>query len=197
LRPAVEAENARVDADRIKLASIMSGSAAGKPLTEEQLLWLSDLQKRYKVDDTDDRSLLLKQLSMRVDKLPVALVLIQAANESAWGTSRFATEGNNYFGQWCHQPGCGLIPANRAVDATHEVTRFATVYDSVSAYFVNINTHPAYQPLRDIRWQLRQREEPATAVALARGLVNYSELGEGYIEAITGMLSQNQALLGN
>jgi uncharacterized FlgJ-related protein len=32
--------------------------------------------------------------------VPVSLVLSQCAEESGWGTSRFAAEGNALFGQW-------------------------------------------------------------------------------------------------
>ncbi|NIW24503.1 MAG: glucosaminidase, partial [Gammaproteobacteria bacterium] len=32
--------------------------------------------------------------------IPVSLVMAQAAEESGWGTSRFAAEGNALFGQW-------------------------------------------------------------------------------------------------
>ena len=35
-----------------------------------------------------------------MDTIPVSLALAQAANESGWGTSRFALEGNALFGQW-------------------------------------------------------------------------------------------------
>lgn len=55
----------------------------------------------------------LDKMLLRVDVLPKALVLTQAANESAWGTSRFAVQANNYFGQWCYRTGCGLVPRER------------------------------------------------------------------------------------
>ena len=48
---------------------------------------------------------IVNELMLRVDVLPVSLALAQAANESAWGTSRFALQGNNIFGQWCYEPG--------------------------------------------------------------------------------------------
>ena len=52
-------------------------------------------------------------LLVRVDVIPPSLVLAQGANESAWGTSRFAKQGNNFFGQWCYSQGCGLVPLQR------------------------------------------------------------------------------------
>lgn len=46
-----------------------------------------------------------------MDILPPSLALAQAAEESGWGTSRFAREGNALFGQWTTDPDVkGLVP---------------------------------------------------------------------------------------
>ena len=160
-------------------------------LTQLQQRWLSDLVTRYKIDTAVELPSQLTQLSRRVDIIPVALALVQAANESAWGTSRFATQGNNFFGQWCYQAGCGLVPAARVPGADHEVARFSSPYHSVAAYFANLNTNPAYRPLRDIRYRLRQQDAPVTAIALARGLSQYSERGETYVGELISMIRNN------
>ena len=76
---------------------------------------------------------IINELILRVDVIPVSLALAQAANESAWGTSRFALEGNNVFGQWCYKKGCGIVPAERRSGATHEVKSFTSVERSVQA----------------------------------------------------------------
>src|SRR6056300_1761918 len=55
----------------------------------------------YRVDPEKlDDAELAKQLLRRVDTIPVALALAQAAIKSGWGTSRFALQGNALFGQW-------------------------------------------------------------------------------------------------
>ena len=58
-------------------------------------VWLNRRFKQYKIDDHD-----VAKLKMRMDIIPVSIALAQAANESGWGTSRFALEGNALFGQW-------------------------------------------------------------------------------------------------
>ena len=50
--------------------------------------------KEYKVKNND-----INVLKERVDIVPISLTLAQAAIESGWGTSRFAKEGNAFFGQ--------------------------------------------------------------------------------------------------
>jgi uncharacterized FlgJ-related protein len=41
----------------------------------------------------------LDELMLRVDVVPVSLALAQCAEESGWGTSRFAAEGNALSGR--------------------------------------------------------------------------------------------------
>jgi Bax protein len=126
--------------------------------------------------------------------IPASLALAQAANESAWGTSRFAQDGNNFFGQWCYSDGCGIIPSRRRQGDIHEVRRFDTVKDSVQAYIHNLNTFPSYQMLRRIRQQLRQQNRNLDGASLADGLESYSERGLDYIEELQTMIYSNNLL---
>jgi Bax protein len=130
-------------------------------------------------------------LLKRVDTIPVSLALAQAANESAWGTSRFALEGNNLFGQWCYDEGCGLVPNRRRANASHEVQSFESIEAAVRAYFMNINTHDRYQGFRDLRFQMRSKEGELDPFALAWGLDGYSERGEAYVDEVQTIILQN------
>jgi len=131
------------------------------------------------------------QLLKRVDTVPMKLVLSQAANESAWGTSRFARQANNLFGQWCFTKGCGIVPSRRNAGATHEVAAFTSPQLSVRSYMHNINTGRVYQDLRNIRAQQRAQGKTATALQLAEGLSKYSERGQAYVKEIKSMISYN------
>ncbi|MFT4886866.1 MAG: Bax protein [Pseudohongiellaceae bacterium] len=130
-------------------------------------------------------------LLRRVDVVPPSLALAQAANESAWGTSRFAREGNNFYGQWCYIKGCGVVPAARNDGAVHEVAGFESAKESVKGYMRNLNYHPAYAELRLIRERLRDSDEPITGLKIAEGLESYSERGEAYIEELGSMIRFN------
>ncbi len=131
------------------------------------------------------------ELIERVNSVPPSLVLAQAAKESGWGTSRFARQGNNYFGQWCYVKGCGLVPGKRQMDEKHEVSVFDSPEASVKSYFNNLNTHQAYRTLRSIRSKLNHNEQRATGIELAAGLEKYSERGNEYIKEIRTMISYN------
>ena len=134
---------------------------------------------------------LLMELLKRVDGVPASLVLAQAANESAWGTSRFAREGLALFGQWCFRAGCGMVPAQRPRGAVYEMRRFRDVAAAVRAYLLNINTHNAYRNLRDIRAWMRQQGQSLDSIHLADGLSVYSERGDDYINEIRSIIRQN------
>jgi Bax protein len=124
--------------------------------------------------------------------VPPSLALSQAANESAWGTSRFARSGHNYFGQWCFTTGCGVVPRHRTAGKQHEVAVFASPAAAVASYLHNLNSHPAYQRLREIRLQQRQQHQVVSGLALAAGLEKYSERGEDYIRELRAMIRHNR-----
>ena len=121
--------------------------------------------------------------------------LLQAAIESAWGTSRFAREGNNLFGQWCFSPGCGIVPDERPIGEGYEVASFETVLESVASYMRNLNTGWAYRELREIREQMRLDGRQPDPAEFADGLLSYSERGPVYIEVIRSMLRHNAEVI--
>ena len=141
--------------------------------------------------DTTDQTLLAETL-LRVNVVPRSLALIQAAKESGWGTSKFARLANNLFGQQCFVKGCGIVPTARAAGRKHEVERFVTVQDAVAGYAYNLNSHPRYAELRRIREKLARTDQPITGVALADGLLAYSERGAAYVAEIQSMIRQNK-----
>lgn len=134
----------------------------------------------------------LDELKSRIDLIPVSLVLAQAANESAWGTSRFARQANNLFGQWCYEKGCGLVPTSRGRGQYHEVRKYRSVQESIASYMRNLNSHNAYKDLRNLRAGLKRRGQRVTGVKLAQGLEKYSERGQDYVDEITAMIKHNR-----
>ena len=188
LRPIVRHYNERIRTDRAFVRSIEN---------KQRLSWrerrrLRPIARRYDVDiDNLEYESAMVLLRYRVDVVPPALVLIQAAKESGWGRSRFAREGNALFGEWCFSEGCGIVPAQRARGSRHEVRAFDNVHDAVGSYIDNINTHPSYRELRIARAGMRERGEKLSALELAGYLTRYSERGEAYVEEIRQMILQN------
>ncbi|MFP4561622.1 MAG: glucosaminidase domain-containing protein [Thiohalorhabdus sp.] len=192
LRPIAEAVNEQEAARRERLRRLGERLETGSELSAKEREWVRSMADRYRVpaDGRPPREV-VAHLLRRVDAIPVSLILAQAAKESAWGTSRFAREGNNLFGQWCFEPGCGIVPARRGEGRSHEVRRFATVRDSVASYVRNLNSHPRYAELRELRARLREEGGPVTGHALAAGLDGYSEQGQAYVESVRDLIRHN------
>jgi len=154
---------------------------------------LAAMAKRYRVTGSDiTEPELIDKLLVRVDSVPASLILAQGANESAWGTSRFAKQGLNFFGIWCFSKGCGMTPQARDDGASHEVQKFQSTQASVNKYVITINSHPAYEKLRWVRAEQRANDEALLGTELAVGLEKYSERGTEYIEEIQSMISFNK-----
>jgi len=190
--PLIEQRNEELLAIREELQELKARPGA---LSFFERLQVRDLAETYEVADFDladpaDWELLIR----RIDIVPPSLALAQAANESAWGTSRFAREGNNFYGHWCYVEGCGIVPAQRETDARHEVADFASPEESVERYIHNLNHHPAYQDLRATRAELREEAEPVTGLELVDELTPYSERGEDYVEELRAMIRFNELL---
>jgi len=194
LEPIVTARNKKLLEQHAVLEGIAQKVEKGGSSSWADRRFLNKLASFYSLDDAKPESeeQVLKKLLNRVDVIPPALVVAQAANESAWGTSRFAREANNLFGQWCYKQGCGLIPRTRTPGSSHEVRSFANVDESIEGYFLNINTHKQYARLREIRQSLRSSGQSVSGAALADGLLYYSERREAYVKDIKNMMRINQ-----
>lgn len=192
LRPIVKAENLRLLRQRRRLQRMVGELRQGRKLSHERRGWVLRLAGDYQVA-SDGRALLAvgEDLLRRVDAVPMPLVLVQAAKESAWGRSRFARNGNNLFGQHCFDAGCGIVPNDRSPGKRVEVQTFPTVRASVRSYLHNLNSHPKYEKLRAIRARLRKDGKPVTSVALAAGLNFYSERRQDYIAEVRDMIRNN------
>ena len=110
-----------------------------KQLNPHESEVLNMFKKKYKLNLVKDVPIddILAQLIIRVDIIPEQLILVQAANESGWGTSRFAVNGYNFFGLWCFRQGCGFVPRDRNDDAEHEVARFRDLSHCVMTYILS------------------------------------------------------------
>ena len=192
LTPKVDAVNQSIIEDRSEVESINdSFSGSLHWLTRARLVAIAHRYGIKPDQDTTDQTLLAETL-LRVNVVPRSLALIQAAKESGWGTSKFARLANNLFGQQCFVKGCGIVPTARAAGRKHEVERFVTVQDAVAGYAYNLNSHPRYAELRRIRAKLARTDQPITGVALADGLLAYSERGAAYVAEIQSMIRQNK-----
>jgi uncharacterized FlgJ-related protein len=161
----------------------------------EENEWVKALAVKYKVikqeSDKLDRKA-LTELRKRVDIVPPSLALAQAAEESGWGTSRFAVKGNSLFGQWDFS-GKGIKPKEqRAELGNYGIAAFDSPQDSIEAYMLNLNTHRAYERMRQKRAVFRQQNKQPKGWDLAKTLDKYSERGTDYVKSLHAIMSYNK-----
>tara|TARA_Y100001968_G_scaffold330464_1_gene382428 strand:- start:559 stop:1668 length:1110 start_codon:yes stop_codon:yes gene_type:complete len=190
--PLILKVNALIEIERHKIVNLKERMPKGQKLSPADTAWLSEIADRYGLERFDLERFDLASLLKRVDIVPPSLALAQAAEESGWGTSRFAREGNALFGQRAYREHKkGIIPKNRPNGSKFRVRAFDRLIDGVKAYAHNLNSHFAYQDFRDRRANLRAKNDSIDGYKLAGSLVRYSERGEDYIDTIRVIMREN------
>ena len=185
--PLILNTNERIMEERKLLKNLIKSKNDGKSWSSEQRAWISDLAKRYRGSVRD-----LNGLLDRVDIIPASLALAQSIEESGWGTSRFAREGNALFGQRVWSEGKGIVPHERIEGEVYEVRSFEKLAKSVSSYALNLNRHEAYHSFREARSRLRAAGLIPNGYALAASLTFYSERGDEYVEGLRMLMRSNE-----
>ncbi len=186
--------NREIEEEREKLLSILS-RISQTAVSRRESKWLRRLALKYKIIGNKKEILTrekLQRLVKRVDIVPPSLILAQGAVESGWGTSRFAVQGNALFGQWSFSKTSMKPKEQRTNLGDYGLATFKTPLDSIRAYLLNLNTHPAYKKFRDIRAQMRKEHMPLRGEVLACTLDSYSERGEAYIEELLRVIRVNR-----
>jgi Bax protein len=196
LLPYIEEENRRLIALRKRVGAMFDKIERDRALSTSEQQEISKLASQYRVKGDPLVDVTAREEVLRkIDIIPSSLALAQAANESAWGESRFAQQANNLFGIWTYDKDKGLKPKRREEGKTHLVRIFDDFGESVRYYMYTLNSHPAYQELRQIRQQLRVSGQVIEGRKLAAGLEKYSAKGQVYIDLIQSLIEQNEWVL--
>ena len=195
LGPIVLLANERIMENRTRLERLKAAIHGGAIPIAGERKWIGVLAARYRLPVPSGVKITVKRLDdllHRVDVIPPSLALSQSAEESGWGTSRFADLGNALFGQWTFG-GKGIKPKSQRKElGDHRIAAFDSPIQSVEAYMLNINTHPAYNTLRDKRARFRREGNSVSGTILAGTLVKYSERGEEYVKSLRAIMRVNR-----
>jgi len=186
--PHILAANAEIEADRQRLQFIVASFDDPIGPSDQDITWLFSKLTDYRVKD-----LSMDRLLARMDIIPPALAIAQAAKESGWGGSRFAQAGNALYGQWTwNSAHKGIIPKERPKGKTYRVRAFDNILDATRAYMLNLNANRAYGGLRERRQQRRKAGKALTGVALTEELLGYSAIGNRYVKALKSLIRANK-----
>ena len=187
LLPLILMANEEILDARRELQRLVAKQAANEALTAAEHDWLVDLADYYDSDPENTGELLLK-----VDALPVALTLAQAIEESGWGTSRYARDGNALFGQRTWKKDVpGMMARKDGQPLGHKARAFADLMHSVRAYMHNLNSNSAFKRFREERAILREGGDGLDGKVLAGFLGRYAE-NETYAENLRRVIRHNE-----
>ena len=122
------------------------------------------------------------------EKVPLKLVVAQAILESNWGKSRFAKEGNNFFGMRTWDLNKEHMKPKSNPDSKFGLVVYPNLCASVKDYLENINTSEKYYELRRVRSIELSLWDSVDPVVLARFLGNYSEEGKLYTQKVINQI---------
>ncbi len=179
--------NEVIQQDRAEIEMLYAKKKSGAQLSADETARMQAQAEAYGLDKADFVALL-----RRVDSIPPSLALAQSAEESGWGTSRFAQKGNALFGQRTFRGNKGLVPMKREKGQTYKVRAFDYLIDGVKSYARNLNTHFAYKEFRAVRAGLRKGGKALDGYKLAETLTAYSERGSAYVKSITAIIRVNK-----
>ena len=197
--PLVLEVNEEIETDRQRLKRLSGVLDKQNPddtvLDETDMAWINNVAERYSIDLTEEGMALIELmdvLKVRVAPIPTSLALAQAVEESAWGTSRFARDGNALFGQWVWNEDAGIVPKEQRDGQSYAVRAFETPLNSVRAYAKNLNTHWAYTNFREKRKDMLEKDVYLDGWALAETLTRYSERGPAYVKSLHAIMRVNR-----
>lgn len=157
----------------------LAGRVETGELTDEDRAFVTAVLTEFRLDRWS-----LPELLKRVDIVPPSLALAQAAEESGWGTSNLARDGNALFGMvmWVRDADGRQVRRQRP---------YADLAEGVASYIRNLNTHFAYAGFRDQRARLRLSGKEISGPALMASLGRYSERGQDYVRSVNSLLAYN------
>ena len=125
LLPLIMHANGMVLDRRSRLETIAAQLKSGTTPPSDEIQWLAKVSTLLRIKgleeserseaDASQLQRIVQEALYKLDVIPAGLALGQAAYESGYGTSRFASEGNALFGQWTFG-GTGLVPEQQRGD---------------------------------------------------------------------------------
>ena len=186
LLPIIYSENLKILEDRKRILDWWNESQGESFSRDFWPAWLFELSEKYDTEDSNLGNLLIK-----VDIIPISMALAQAAIESGWGTSRYLREGNAIYGQYTFEKDKGIVPSERDKSKKFFIRKFENLSESTKSYLKNINTHRAYESLREERKKLRMNGENLSGLTLADFLKSYSERKQDYVNDVKKIIESN------
>ena len=190
--PIIVDQNQKIISLRQRLIDSRNYLNQNKTLSQTDQSFIKNLATKYSVSAKNRHKIdIINDLLISIDIIPNSIALAQAANESGWGSSRFATEFNALFGEYTYDNKVGIIPSQREEGKKHLIKYFTSIDKSVESYFNNINSNIAYSKFRKLRKILRDKNNSFSVNLLVNKLDVYAE-DDDYVDIIISIINDNK-----
>ena len=159
-------------------------------LTPESMEKLNKWITRYDVKPSDDLDTLFNTLIPRVDGVTPTLLLTAAAEDSGFGTSRYAREYNAIFNQrdW---DGNGAVPDEKQKEGPqYRIKIFPSLYEAVLSQIHYLNTNGYFENYRMARAKYRRTHNLMRGYSVAHLLINFPYRPMKYPDIIKHLILQ-------
>ncbi len=190
--PIIINENEKILVTRSILIDLKNKLQTFNTLNNIEVNELNKIAKKFNINYSQKHKLdLINEILLNVDIIPNSIALAQAAIESGWGKSRFATEYNALFGEYTYDQNAGVVPLKREVGDKHLIKSFTSYDNSVSSYFININSHFAYKEFRELRNIMRIKNNFSDIKLLISKLNSYAA-DDKYVDTLNMVIKKNK-----
>ncbi|MBO4643628.1 MAG: glucosaminidase domain-containing protein [Alphaproteobacteria bacterium] len=190
LLPVVLKANETVLAEREQILALKSEFDEKGDLTSESMDKLEQWVTRYDVKPSDDIGTLFSALIERADAVSPTLLLAMAAEDSGFGTSRYAREYNAIFNQrdW---DGNGAVPDEPQKEGPqYRIKVFPSLYEAVLSQIHYVNTNGYLGNYRLARAGYRRTHNQIRGSSVAYLLINFPYKHIKYPDIISYLISQ-------
>jgi Bax protein len=191
LSPAIQISNARILHHRKVLEKQVRNYVRRGRLTKDEWNSLMHLAHKYnllpeqlEIPMSSSHFIELAWLlSLRIDTVPIKIVLAQAVLESGWGRSESARLTNNFFGITASSSQSGL-KVTASASRVYYLKEYPSVEEGIKDYMHILNTYSAYAYFRNLRAAQRFGKLDQLEIALLPGLWKWSERRSKYLDKL-------------
>ena len=188
--PIILKANETLAAEREQVLALKKEFDISGDLTTESMESLKKWIEKYDVKFSDDLDTLFSALIPRVDGVTPTLLLTMAAEDSGFGTSRYAREYNAIFNQrdW---NGNGAVPDEKQKEGPqYRIKVFPSLYEAVLSQIHYLNTNGYFENYRIARAKYRRTDNRMRGYSIAHLLINFPYRPMKYPDIIKHLILQ-------
>ncbi len=190
MTPVILKANETLAKEREQVMALKKEFDENADLSPDSMKKLDNLIVGYGVKPSDDLGTLFDELIPRVDGVTPTLLLTMAAEDSGFGTSRYAREYNAVFHQrdW---NGNGAVPDEKQKEGPqYRIRMFPSLYDAVLSQIHYLNTNGYFENYRMARAKYRRTDNLMRGYSVAHLLINFPYKPIKYPDIIKHLIIQ-------